>query len=94
MNAKQAKAFVRKMRISANTILLVKKDSEIATRMTIDNIGRAIETAKISGVIILVVDDVDRDIAALDKDVLNKHGWFRREDFAALMRSIRNAPPI
>lgn len=90
MNPKQAKAFVRKMRLSPNTILLVKKGTEIANHLVIENLGKAIEEAKISGVIILVVDDVNGDIAALDKSVLNKNGWYRSDDFAAVMRSIRN----
>lgn len=93
MNVKQAKAFVRKMRISPNTILLVQEGTAIADRLTIDNLGKAIEAMKINGVMIMVVKDPEKDIKALDKSVMNKHGWFRMEDMSSLLRTVIHEKP-
>lgn len=93
MNPKQAKNFVKKMRISSNTILLVKEGSEVADKLVIDNLSRAVHEMKIDNVLVLVVKNLDGDIVTLDKSVLNKHGWFRLEDINSLLHTQRHVKP-
>ncbi len=93
VNPKQAKNFVRKMRIASNTILLIKQGSDIADKVIIDNLSRAINEMKISNVLVMVVKDLDGDIAVLDKSIMNKHGWFRLQDINSLLRAPHHAEP-
>lgn len=89
MNISQLKRLVRKLRISNQSIVLIKKFSEDGVNET--NLARelvkAIEQSHLSDVFVIVLEDFD-NIATYDVTMMNKMGWFRKEQLLALFKKI------
>lgn len=67
-----------KLRLSSDSMVLLKKGSAIAEPKVITDLVSTIEKTNLSNIILLVVDDFD-DIRIMDERQMNAHGWFRIE---------------
>jgi len=89
MNTSQLKRYIRKMRITNQSIVLIKKISEDGTNES--NLAREFaEAVKASGlhdIFIVVLEDFD-SIATYDIREMNKMGWFRREQILSLFKKM------
>jgi hypothetical protein len=78
---------VQKLRLSSDSLILLKEGTEIAQPEAINNLVGNIEKTDLSNVILMVVADFD-DIRVMDERQMNEHGWFR----APALRKLIHVP--
>lgn len=67
---------IRKLHLSDGDIVLIKRDSHLATKDMLEALGDEFEKNYKFRVLFVVVDDFD-DISKADDDILRKAGWIR-----------------
>lgn len=67
-----------KLRLCSDSIILLKRGTEIAQKDTIDSLVDSIQHTNLSNIILIVVEDFD-DIRIMDEKQMNVRGWFRLE---------------
>jgi hypothetical protein len=86
MNTAQIKKIVHKLRISDNNVVVVKKqaDDKSSDNSLATELAEVIKQSNLRNVIVISVDSVD-DVAILDTHMMNKVGWFRKEQLISLL---------
>lgn len=66
---------IRKLNISPGDVLLIKQDSELATKENLNRLGELFtEHYKGFNVVFVVVENFD-DLQKADEETMNKFGW-------------------
>ncbi len=78
---------VRKLRISPASLIVLKKDTELAKNIV--QMAQIITDMKIANVALVVVDDIYKDVTIMNETEMAKLGWFR---ISALNHLIRIPP--
>lgn len=76
MNAKEMRQFIRKFRISSDTIILVKQGCALADKMTMNAFENVVKEMGLKNVLIIVVENFD-DVTVLNQLDMNRLGWYR-----------------
>lgn len=88
MNTADIKKIIRKYRISNGNILVIKGDpANESARILVDQFEAALKASRINDVFVVLVDDLDK-ITVMDTPIMNKHGWYRKEQILSLIRRV------
>ncbi|KKL91617.1 hypothetical protein LCGC14_1892870 [marine sediment metagenome] len=66
---------MRKMKLSDNCVVMVKRGSDLATSERLKTLENTIALAQTVNVVIVVVDDFG-DLKAIDKETMGANGWY------------------
>jgi len=96
MNMSQLKRLVRKLRITSNSVVLVRKISEDGQneKNLARELAEAIKQSNLHDVFVIIMEDFD-NLATYDVNAMNKIGWFRKEQVLALFKKMAtNSAPV
>lgn len=75
---------IKKLRISDNTVVVVKLDSEIGDPKTMEAFADALGRTKLKNVILVSVENID-NVFTLSETEMARYGWFRKETLTKLL---------
>lgn len=73
-----------KLRLCSDSIILLKRGTEIAQKDVIDSLVDSIQKTNLSNIILIVVEDFD-DIRIMDEKQMNVRGWFKLETLQGMI---------
>ena len=76
---KDLKYIAKKLAIKDGDIVAIKNGTWLAQRDKIDMLGGYLGKSSRAQCLVIVVDDLD-DVDRLDERIMNKHGWFKRDE--------------
>jgi hypothetical protein len=85
MNVKEMKQFIRKFRISSDTVILVRQGCALADKMTLNSFEQVVKEMGLKNVLVIVVEALD-DVTVLQHLDMNRLGWYRMTDVQRLVR--------
>ncbi len=75
ISVRHLKACMKRLHVTDNDVLAIKKDSVLATEEGIESLRRALASMGIN-VLTVIVEDFS-EIATLNETTMRKHGWYR-----------------
>ncbi len=75
ISVRHLKACMKRLHVTDNDVLAIKKDSVLATEEGTESMRRALASMGIN-VLTVIVEDFS-EIAALNETTMRKHGWYR-----------------
>lgn len=83
---RQINKIIKKIDVTRNSVILIKKDSELAEDEVFSLFREALRSAGLEGVVVLTVDSLD-ELDELDLRDMRKAGWVRLRDLSGLRRT-------
>ena len=84
LSVRQMNKVVRRLSLKDNDVILVKNGTEMATKANMDSLATAVGNTGVRGIIVVIVDSLN-DLRSLSASEMQKHGWYKFEDAAALI---------
>jgi hypothetical protein len=75
---KDLNKIVRKLRVTNNSVLMVRESSALATKDTISDMAKMFEQIGLKNVVVVVVDEFNH-LETVSETEMNKLGWFKIE---------------
>jgi hypothetical protein len=93
MNVKEMKQFIRKFRISSDTVILVRQGCALADKMTLNSFEQVVKEMGLKNVLVIVVEALD-DATVFDRLDMNRLGWYRLNDVKRLISPKREEKKV
>lgn len=87
VSIRQLHKIIRKIKLTSNSVLLIKSDSSLATPESMRSFVAAMNQAGLSGVVLIVADKLD-DLDEMGLQKMRRAGWVRLKDLSGLRRLV------
>ena len=84
LSVRQTNKVIRRLRLEDHDVILIKSGTEMAKNNNMDALAEAVGKTGVEGIIVVVVDSLN-DVSTLNTNAMQKHGWYKFKDAAALL---------